>query len=57
MFPSDGVGSSNETKKTNDSNEIICVKWVPIEYLKTLNVNRTLAKIIKKWRNIFPIRK
>ena len=46
----------NPTFNTNDSEEIICVKWVPIDYLKTLNVNRTLAKIIKKWRNIFPVR-
>tara|TARA_Y100000389_G_scaffold205111_1_gene263339 strand:- start:2814 stop:3263 length:450 start_codon:yes stop_codon:yes gene_type:complete len=38
----------------NDTNEIIKVCWFPIDNLHCLNVNRTLAKIIKKWRNIFP---
>lgn len=37
-----------------DTNEIAYVCWFPIESLNSLNVNRTLAKIIKKWRNIFP---
>ena len=41
---------------TNDSDEIIHVCWVPISTLSTLNVNRTLAKLIKKWRSIFPHR-
>lgn len=40
----------------NDTNEIAKVCWFPIHSLHTLNVNRTLAKIIKKWRNIFPHR-
>ena len=34
--------------------EIFRVQWVPITQLKNLKVNRTLAKIIKKWKNIFP---
>ena len=44
----------NPTFDTHDSNEIILVRWVPIKDLKNLNVNRTLAKIIKKWKSIFP---
>ena len=39
---------------TNDVEEIIHVCWVPISTLSSLNVNRTLAKLIKKWRSIFP---
>ena len=44
----------NPTFCTNDSDEIFRVQWVPITVLKNLKVNRTLAKIIKKWKNIFP---
>ena len=45
----------NPTFNSNDKEEIIEVCWFPIQELGTLNVNRTLAKLIKKWRNIFPI--
>ena len=44
----------NPTFIPNDTDEIYLVQWVPISSLETLNVNRTLAKLIKKWRNIFP---
>ena len=44
----------NPTFVPNDTNEIIHVRWVPISSLGHLNVNRTLAKLIKKWKNIFP---
>ena len=44
----------NPTFTPNDTDEIILVRWIPISELPTLNVNRTLAKLIKKWRNIFP---
>ena len=44
----------NPLFQTNDSSEIVKVIWFPIENLKNLNVNRTLAKIIKKWKSIFP---
>ena len=40
----------------NDKDEIILVCWFPINCLADLNVNRTLAKLIKRWRNIFPSR-
>ena len=43
----------NPTFIPNDTDEIYLVQWVPISSLETLNVNRTLAKLIKKWRNIF----
>lgn len=44
----------NPSFTPNDTDEIIHVQWVPISNLPELNVNRTLAKLIKKWRNIFP---
>tara|TARA_Y100000389_G_C17366248_1_gene466483 strand:+ start:267 stop:725 length:459 start_codon:yes stop_codon:yes gene_type:complete len=44
----------NPLFKTNDTTEIIDVQWIPIKDLSKLNVNRTLAKIIKKWKSIFP---
>jgi len=44
----------NPLFETNDSCEIVKVIWFPIDNLKNLNVNRTLAKIIKKWKSIFP---
>ena len=44
----------NPTFIPNDTDEIYLVQWVPISSLETLNVIRTLAKLIKKWRNIFP---
>jgi ADP-ribose pyrophosphatase YjhB (NUDIX family) len=44
----------NANLTPNDTNEIAKVCWFPITNLHNLNVNRTLAKIIKKWRNIFP---
>ena len=39
---------------TNDNEEICYVGWFPISGLHSLNVNRTLAKLIRKWRSIFP---
>lgn len=43
----------NPTFEPYDTNEIILAKWIPIDKLEYLNANRTLAKLIKKWNNIF----
>lgn len=43
----------NPTFQPYDTKEIILAEWVPINRLEYLNANRTLAKLIKKWNNIF----
>lgn len=43
----------NPTFQPYDTNEIIMAEWIPINKLEYLNANRTLAKLVKKWNNIF----
>ena len=45
---------ANPTFYPQDKTEIIYACWFPVNVISTLNVNRTLSKLICKWKNIFP---
>tara|TARA_Y100000389_G_scaffold139399_1_gene137148 strand:- start:609 stop:1280 length:672 start_codon:yes stop_codon:yes gene_type:complete len=45
---------SNPVFFPKDQTEIIYACWFPVNAINKLNVNRTLSKLILKWRNIFP---
>ena len=46
--------SSNPVFVPKDKTEIIHACWFPVNTIGFLNVNRTLSKLIFKWKNIFP---
>lgn len=46
--------NSNPYFIPNDQTEIIHACWFPVNSISCLNVNRTLSKLILKWKNIFP---
>tara|TARA_Y100000389_G_C17257650_1_gene411343 strand:+ start:214 stop:732 length:519 start_codon:yes stop_codon:yes gene_type:complete len=46
--------NSNPFFFPKDKTEIIHACWFPVNRISELNVNRTLSKLILKWKNIFP---